>query len=373
MSALVIAAAAALAPADGLKARIDPLAADYLKGRKNAGVVVGVYRGGRPRVFGYGTVFLRTGEAAPRGDTVFAIGSITKPVTGVLLAEAVRRGEVTLDAPANEHLPPDLRLRHHVAGPITLEHLATHSSGLPVEPPLLGLIARDPANPYGAFDRRALAAMLKTLTPGRPPGGKYEYSNLGAGLLGHALVHAAGAASYDALVKERVCRPLGLTDTAEALTGGQLARLARGHDEDGAAGPHWDFATLGGCGCLKSTANDLLALAAAVVGDRHTPLAPALETSATPRRPADGGYRVGLFWMLDVPTDGPTLVWHNGGTYVARAMFMAVPARKVAVVVLGSRADEEVDRLAGRVLTAVEGKLQAAKDHGEPPPKDGTP
>src|SRR5205085_1258862 len=149
--------------------------------------VVGVLRDGKPHTFGFGTVFLPRGEFTPDGTTVFEIGSVTKALTGVLLAESVRRGEVTLDAPAQKYLPPDLVLPKVGDAPITLGHLATHHSGLPVQPPLIALTTKAPANPYSDFDRKQLAAVLAELKPTNPPGKAHKYSNLGAGLVGHAL------------------------------------------------------------------------------------------------------------------------------------------------------------------------------------------
>lgn len=355
---LAMLAAPALTRAEGLKAAIDPLAAAFLNGKKNAAVVVGVYRDGKPHVFGYGKVFLRTGEQTPAGDTIFAIGSITKGFTGVLLADAVRRGEVKLDAPANDYLPPDLRLRQKGDKPITLGHLATHMAGLPVQPWDVVSSARDKRNAYAEYDRKKLSALLAKLEPERaageaPPGKDDGYSNLGAGLVGHALVHAAKAPSYDWLLRERVCRPLGLFDTTEALTGEQFARLARGHTEEGEPGPHWDFATLSACGGLRASADDLLRFAAAAVGDTKTDLAPALAASMKPRHKDTG-----LFWSVLSDKGKPWLVDHNGGTYVTSARLMIWLDLKTAVVVLSSRgeADDEkntADELAEKVLTAV--------------------
>ncbi len=235
MTALAVALAAVrLVAANPVLAAVGPPAAKLSAG-KNVGLVIGVYRAGTPRVYGFGTAATPTGVARPDGKTLFEIGSVTKVFTGVLLADAVRRGEVKLDDPVNRHLPTDLWLNAHEKGvPITLLDLATHRGGLPVEPPLIGLTAGDSANPYADFTRTRLAALTRQLTPVRPPGEREVYSNLGAGLLGHALANVAGQPSYHALIQDRVCGPFNLRDTTEAPTGAQRARLARGHDAAGA-------------------------------------------------------------------------------------------------------------------------------------------
>lgn len=63
-------------------------------------------------------------------DTAFEIGSVTKTFTGLLLAEAVERGEVALDDPIGAYL----ELGDAPAASATFEELATHRSGLPTFP-----------------------------------------------------------------------------------------------------------------------------------------------------------------------------------------------------------------------------------------------
>src|SRR6266566_8391472 len=84
--------------ADDLQDLIDPPAKKLLESGKSIGFVVGVRINGKNRVFGYGNVKVAGGGKTPDGETLFEIGSITKAFTGVLLADAIRRGEMTLDA-----------------------------------------------------------------------------------------------------------------------------------------------------------------------------------------------------------------------------------------------------------------------------------
>jgi serine-type D-Ala-D-Ala carboxypeptidase/endopeptidase len=74
-------------------------------------------------------------EGPPVGaDTVFEIGSVTKVFTSLLLAEAVRRGEVELGSPLRDLVPAGVRVPDRDGRQITLEQLATHTSGLPRSP-----------------------------------------------------------------------------------------------------------------------------------------------------------------------------------------------------------------------------------------------
>jgi len=358
LTAFALALAPVAAPAHGLRAAIDPLVGPLLTGHKGVGLVVGVRHAGRSHAFGYGTVTTPAGGRTPDGRTLFEIGSVTKTFTGVLLAEAVARGEVQLDDPVPKHLPADLAFRPHAAGVPTLLDFATHRSGFPVQPPyiaLTALLAGHSGNPYSGYDRKALAATLAKLTPDAPGQKQGVYSNLGAGLLGHALVTAAGADSFNALVQDRVAKPLRLRDTTEAPDGEQRARLARGHDDRGEPVDPWDFAALPACGGLRSTADDLLRYAAANLGEGVTPLTPALLAAQQPRRDEGGPRRIGLFWMrMPLPGRDDLFVWHNGGTGGHRTMLILLPATKAAVVVLcAADRGDAVDLLALDVAKAL--------------------
>jgi CubicO group peptidase (beta-lactamase class C family) len=93
---------------------------------------------------------------------------------------------------------------------ITLRHLATHTSGLPSVPDNLDPKRAD--NPYADYTVEKMYAFLSRYQLPRDPGATSEYSNLGMGLLGHAIALKAGT-NYESLVAERICRPLQMDST----------------------------------------------------------------------------------------------------------------------------------------------------------------
>ncbi len=151
--------------------------------KQAVGIVVGVIEPTGRRVVSYGN--LANGD--PRtldGDTIFEIGSVTKVFTSLLLADMVNRKEVTLDDPAAKYLPENVGMPVRSGKSIALLDLSTHNSGLP---PLPGNLK--PEADYSVDD---LCQFLSGYTLTRDPGSEYEYSNLGAGLLGHLLACRAG-------------------------------------------------------------------------------------------------------------------------------------------------------------------------------------
>ena len=331
-----------------------------LKGKKDVGIVVGVIDRRGQRVFGYGSVAVNGGKA-PNGDTVFEIGSITKVFTTLVLAQMVRDGQVKLDDPVKDYLPREAQVPRRDDKEITLRHLATHTSGLPIAPTDIRwhVLVRpsDWDNPYAHYATKQLYAFLAKCQLPRAPGDSYEYSNLGLGLLGIALTRRAEARNYDELIRRRVADPLGMTDTRVTLSEGQRARFAQGHDDDGEPTSAWDFETMEGFGALRSTANDLLRFLAANLGLTRTKMQAALEDCHKARQDTpDKQVRVGLGWhVLNLAENSEPIICHSGETGGARAFLGFCKESKVGVVVLSNSA-----QLGGKIDSvglAVLGKL----------------
>jgi CubicO group peptidase (beta-lactamase class C family) len=191
------------------------------------------------------------------------------------------------------------------------------------------------SNPYADYAVADLYGFLARHQLRREPGAEYEYSNLGLGLLGHALA-LKGGATYEEVLRRRVLDPLGLGDTRIALTPDLRTRLAPGHDQAGHRVANWDIPTLAGAGALRSTAADMLTYLAAHLNPPATPLGRALRAAQTPRRPAGGRQQVGLAWHVRDGGSDSAIVWHNGGTGGYHSFAGFQPARGVAVVVLAN-------------------------------------
>ena len=162
------------------------------------------------------------------GNTVFEIGSITKTFSTALLADMVARGEVKLDDPVAKYLPSTVKVPGRGRKQITLYDLATHASELPRLP--ANLHPADMSNPYADYTVDQMYQSVSAYELERDIGAEYEYSNLGSGLLGHALARRLGK-TWEEAVTERILEPLGMTDTRITLTADMRRRLAIGHNE----------------------------------------------------------------------------------------------------------------------------------------------
>ena len=306
-------------------------------GKHGSGIVVGLLdaRGTR-RIVAVGV----------DGSQVFEIGSITKTFTASLLADMAARGDVRLDDPVAKYLPPSAHVPSRNGKQITLVDLATQSSGLPRLPS--NLAPRNPANPYADYSVEQLYAFLSGYELPRDVGATYEYSNLGMGLLGHALALKAGT-SYENLVNRRLLTPLGMRETAITLSPALRSRLAPGHDGEGNVVPNWDLPTLAGAGALRSTALDMLMYLAANLDTTAKPLTRAMRETHTPRRDAGSNMQIGLAWHILSRPSG-NIVWHNGGTGGYRSYLGFDPVRRVGVVLLSNVGNANVDDLGFHLL-----------------------
>lgn len=298
---------------------------------ESVGLIVGyIDAQGNREYLSYGTLTLNGKEPVDK-NSVYEIGSITKVFTCIALADMVLKGEVNLEDPAEKYLPETVKMPSRNGGKITLEHLAANISALPRMP--LNFRPKDPGNPYADYTVENMYAFLSSYTLQRNIGEKYEYSNLGMGLLGHILGLRSGM-DYEQLIIDRICRDLGMDDTRITLTTDMKNRLAKGHNHGGEV-PNWDIPTLAGAGALRSTGEDMLAFLGANMGIEPTPLLQAMAMTHEPRVDASEGMKVGLGWHIR--DNGRTqIVWHNGGTGGYRTFCGFIKDQKIGVVVLSN-------------------------------------
>ena len=296
------------------------------------GIVIGVLEAdGTRRV-------ITVGDAPYDGRTLFEIGSITKVFTGILLAEMAERGEVRLEQPVAELLPAVMSWCH----PATAGR-----SGSWTCPPIRPACRACPTTSAPAtlaiptWTTRSRSSM--TFCAGTNCGGTLawqpEYSNVGVGLLGHALARRAGT-SYEALVTARILAPLGMTSTRitlspcgcrETCAGSQRARPGRCRTGI------WRR-PLPGAGALRSNVDDMLTfLAANLTPPESSTLGRAIRRAQTAHFTGGDGRKGGLGWGLSLLKQERDILTHAGGTGGYLTFVALDPERRLGVVVLSNQ------------------------------------
>jgi D-alanyl-D-alanine-carboxypeptidase/D-alanyl-D-alanine-endopeptidase len=317
---------------------------DRVHSGRSTGIVAGVVLpDGTTRLAGYGEDHGRPLD----GDSVFEIGSITKTFTATLLALMVQDHDVDLDDPVASLLPPGTSVPRRDGIQITLEDLATHTSGLPRNP--TNLDPKDPANPYADYTVTQFYDFLGSYQLTTAPGSHFEYSNLGVALLGHALALRAGL-PFEELVRTRILEPLDMTSTGITLDTATEGRFVDGHDATGDVTAHFDMPVLAGEGALRSSLNDMLKFAAANLDPHVSELHQAMATARQPRRPTDvAAQDVALSWLVD-DRSGNTIIWHGGATGGFFAYIGLDPIHRTAAVVLSNSRAKNIDDIGLHLL-----------------------
>ncbi|MFD6949901.1 serine hydrolase [Nocardiopsis sp. TSRI0078] len=239
--------------------------------------------------------------------TGYEIGSVTKTMTGALLADAIGRGEVTEDTRLGELVGLD----GAPAADATLAELSSHRSGLPKLPGRLtdhitSLVASNLGRDPYPYDYDTLVAQVAAAE--LSDRGESHYSNMGTAVLGHALANAAGT-DYATLVRERLLDPLGMDETTLPDSRDDLPEDATvGYTDRGRLAEPWLAHAYAPAGGVRSTPADMERYVRALL-EGAAPGMAALE----PRWDDGQGGRIGFAWVVQ-EHGGTEVTWHNGGT-----------------------------------------------------------
>lgn len=270
--------------------------------------------------------------------TMYSLASISKPITTTGLMALVRDGKLDLDRPINDYLGKS-KLQVHLGDPdeATVRNVANHTAGLSQ---YVHFFYADEPYARPPMDE----TILRYAVAVRPPGERFEYSNLGYGLLDYVISRTSGL-SYAEFMRREVFLPLGMTRTSVGIGPGLEAYAAKRYGGDGAPLPFYDFDHPGGSAVFAS-AHDLVRFGMFHLKD-HLPdqkailsdaQIDAMHRSSASRTDAAGsgklpGYSVGFF--ID-DSNGYRVVSHSGGMPGVATQLLLVPEKNIAIVALSN-------------------------------------
>lgn len=322
-------------------------AAAYMQNKGAVGLSVGVLKDGRMYTYTFGSVEKGI-QKRPAEQTMFAIASISKTFTGLLLAKADRENKVKLDDDIRKYLDGDYPNLEYQGHPIKLWHLISHVSRLP-------FILSDSSEKAG-YTRADFYKDLHNVKIDTIPGIKFQYSNSAAQLLGYILEKVYHK-SYEALLKEKVTGPLHMNDTKVKLRINETANFAKGYNEDGTYNPQ-TYTFMEGAGGIKTTAKDMLKYISLQM-DESNP-AVLLSHQETWGFDMGGGsrYSCGLNWQIVKKADGPRRIAQEGEfpNYLATAIFS--PELKTGIVILANSFIPGAEsKMADNILKQIEPRM----------------
>jgi len=265
------------------------------------------------------------------GQTIYAIGSVTKQFTAALVMRLVEQGKIGLETKVSQYLP---EAPH--AAEISVRYLLDQRSGLPDylgSSDVMGYLF-DPA-----VTPAQLVALVATKPLDFPPGSKFAYSNTNYILLGMIVEKVTGE-SYADYLYQSLLQPLQLFSTTYSIPAA-APRVAVGEQWDDSTKvqepvARWTSQLAYAAGALNSDVSDLVAWDTAFFGGRIVSPASVREMTTPPALPnavADG-YAFG--WIVG-NVYGRTEIWHNGGIPGFAARNAYFPSEHLAIVVLANK------------------------------------
>ena len=328
---------------------------------------------------GFGFAHVEREEPATP-STMYSVCSISKLFTAVGVLQLRDQGRVDLDDPVAKHLEW-FRIRDEFAeaGPVTVEGLLTHTSGLPREakaPYWTG-----PDYPFPTHDE--IVARLPTQSMLYPPHTYYQYSNLGLTLAGE-IVAAASGETYDGYIRANILDPLGMTSTftdhRDRFRGDRLASAytARGRDGRRHLVPDYRVRGVSPAAGFISTVEDLARFASwqfrvldgdDALLDRNT----LREMHRVHWLEPDGETTYGLGFSV-WKSDGDTFVGHGGSCPGYRSHLLLRPQDRVATAFAANGQGVDARRFAQTAYDIVAPALsQAARKRDGEAPAGGVP
>ena len=158
--------------------------------------------------------------------SIFWIASMSKPITGACIMILQDEGKLSLDDPITKHLPEmkDLKLEDGNPAIITIRQLLSHTSGM---------AELKQGEAYTSVNLAEAASRYAKVKVHFTPGSKWQYSQTSINTAGR-IVEVVSGLTLDEFIDQRICTPLGMSDTAFYLSETQAKRLAKSYRKNNA-------------------------------------------------------------------------------------------------------------------------------------------
>lgn len=306
-----------------LSARLDKVITRLMSEGEVPGLSIAFIKDGKVLLNrGFGIKSAATREPAT-DDTVFEAASLSKPVFAYAVLKLVDAGKIDLDKPLAEYLDKPYIDGDDRVKQITARRVLTHTTGFP--------------------NWRPNGQPLKIVFP---PGEQFSYSGEGFVFLQKVVEHLMGL-PLDAIMKQLVFEPLGMTSSSYLWLPDYETRKATGHDFGGNAGERRTPKEANAAATLQTTSLDYAKFMIALMkGDGLKPstsvamLSPQIKVdegcSNCVNRPRTGKLSPFISWGFGVglqqTADGLSF-WHWGDNGDVHCYMLAYPKSKLGVVI----------------------------------------
>ena len=310
---------------------------ETMKRNKIVSIAVAVSKDGKiiwEEAFGWAN---KEKELKATPQTIYALASISKPITATGLMVLVERSLVNLDKPVNDYLGA-AKLHAYVGNPseVTVRRVLQHTAGLPMHGNIF--FSTDTSRPPDMEESIKRYGIIVN-----DPGSEFYYSNFGYGIIDH-IISNVSRKSYVDFMKSEVFEPLGLTHTSVLVDPSLKEYVAQNYDERGMAVNPLDYDHRG-ASAVCSSAHDLVRFGMfhlknrlpdqkRILSNKSLNLMHASSLVKTPNTGL-GEVWYGLGWTV-IDLAGYRFLNHTGGMTGATTRLTMIPSENIAVAVLSN-------------------------------------
>jgi serine-type D-Ala-D-Ala carboxypeptidase/endopeptidase len=327
-----------------LESKIDSIiqnaAVPFMNNSSRVGLSIGIYNNDEIYSYNYGSTE-KLKQNLPTNKTIYEIGSISKTITGVILAHAVIDKKVKIDDDIRNYLAQDYPNLEYKGHPIKLFQLLNHSSCLPFniwEKPELVKNAQSDSLPFilsnieRNYTKEQFLKDLHKVKIDTIPGIKLNYSNSAAQLLSFILENVYKT-SFEHLILKFISQPLEMQDTKITFSKAEQERFAKGYNENGDLMP---YNSSGAAGGIYSTVTDMIKYIKFQLNENN----PVVKLSHKPTWGNIDYYAMGLNWQMDKKANGHRRIFQSGGTAGFNSYIIIYPYYNMGIILLANESDK---------------------------------
>ena len=332
---------------------IDKHGKDFVRNKNISSVSIGVLKDGEIYTKHFGE--LEKGrDNTPNNESIYEVGSVTKTMTGYLVAKAVKEGKINLDEDVRFYLKGDYQNLEYNDKPITIKHLLTHTSGLPMTLPveLNGVfenLDENVPNRYyeieKSYDKEKYLADLEKVSINVEPGIQYTYSNAGAELIGYVL-EIVYEKNIDELLKDSVLGKYRMPNTAIELDQIQKEKLVKGYwMSNTILSPNQLNTLWGSAGGMKMNLTDMLCYIELQLNNEN----PIVTESHQVLYEEDKTLKMAYFWRVWNDKYG-TSYNHHGGTSGTQNWLFIFPDYQLGISIITNQSGPKTPNLLSKTV-----------------------
>ncbi|WP_291724274.1 serine hydrolase domain-containing protein [Bernardetia sp.] len=322
---------------------IEPVAKEMIEKPLINSTSIAIFYDGKEYIGHYGEIE-KGKNNKPNNETIYEIGSLSKVITGTLVAKAVLEGKIDVEDSVNKYLDKKYTNLSYQNQPVKIKHLLTHTSTLPNMLPLeLNPVLDDFVN-YDTpskihqvlenYDKNSFLKDLDSIKVTSQLGEKYSYSSAGVELMAH-LLEQVYKKDYEQLLTEFLSTEIGMNNTKVNVDA-----------KDIVVGYHVDNPNItlpmgklpwGAAGNIKSTVPDMLGFIKYQLKNDKT-----VQESHRTLFKADSTNELAYFWEIDLSDKELGKYYlHHGGVPRSQCYIFIVPKHNLGAFIITNQSGTE--------------------------------